>query len=210
MKHWIPCQPTDRAASTMMRFILETSQAVKTYTAQRIYLGDRRGSNKPVENLMNEWLNDYMRLHRIAADVPRYAVRDAMEEVLTNGIKTWPEERADWNGFSVQPRKGWKGEEEKEEAISWEEYIRGKRKRVVKEGDRRSVIPDMAVRSLMEKGIVGFKWGRVLLRGAYENKLGVQAAQHGIGKEEFLKHVKKMDFVRLTSDSDWKVNFTLE
>lgn len=194
----------------MMRFILQTSQEVKNYTVQRIFLGDRKSSNKPVEFLMNEWLNDYLRLHRVAEDVPRYAMRDAMQEILKNGTKTRPEERIDWNGFSVVPRKGWRKEKVDITTMSWEEYTKGKTRREVKEGDNRTVVPDMAVRSLMEKGIIGFKWGRVLLRGPYEDRLGVQAAQHGIGKEEFLKHVKQIDFVRLTSDSDWKVNFTLE
>lgn len=209
MKNWIMCKPVDKGSLAMMNFILETSQKIKTYTVQRIYLGDRKGSNKPIENLMNEWIQDYLRLHRIAEDVPRYALRDGMREVLVNGIRVLPEEKIDWNGFSVEPRKGWRKKKEETPALSWEEYIGGKKKKEVREDDQRTVRPDLAVRSLFERGTVSFRWGRVALLGKYEQKLGVQGAKKGIGKEDFLRHVKQVDFYSLGKDR-WKVHFVLE
>lgn len=193
-----------------MRFILETSQDVKSYTARRIWLGERKGSIKPVQQLLNEWLGEYLRQNRIAEDAPRFALRDAMNEILTYGVKTPPEERIDWEGFSVEPRKGWSKEKKAEEpGMTWDQYMSGKTKKV--EGDNRTVKPDLAVRSLYEQGIVRFRWGSIHLRGPYEDRLTIQAARAGIPKEDFLRRVTQIDLVRVKEETDnWKVNFILE
>lgn len=212
MKYWIPCQPAERNTRAMMRFILATSQQVKIYTAKRIEAGDRKNSTKPVDVLMKEWLGEYLKQARQAEDAPRYALQDAIGEVLRNGVGTWPDQRVDWEAFSVEARGGWKKEKKKKEEalVSWEDYLEGKAKKEIKEGDKRTVVPDQAVKDLLEKGILRFKWGTVQLEGNYASRLAVQAASKGIAPEDFLRRVSTIDFVKVSVKDEWKANFVLE
>lgn len=197
----------------MMRFILRTTQEAKKYTEERILLGDRKGSIRPMEDLLTDWMKEYLRANRLAEAVPRFTLRDAMREVLVNGAKKKPEERIAWNGFVIEPRKGWKKEQvEETKTMSWEDYLAGKEVKEKKEGDNRVVKPDLAVRALLEKGLLRFKWGTVQLQGTYEAILSMAAAQKGVAKEEILRKVVQVDFMKNSSanHSEWKVDFILE
>lgn len=205
MKNWIPCSPFDKASRTMMTFILETCQDIKRYTDRRIFLGDRKGSAKPQWMLLNEWMNDYMRLHREVEDVPRYAMKDAMNEIMTNGIKKQPQFRRDYNVFSIEPRSGWKRELDESET-EWKDYTNGK----VKKEDGRVVNPTTAIERMYEDGFVAFRWGKVKMKGNYADILGSQVEKKNIQRDQFLRRVVTIDLSRLNDEDDWKINFNLE
>lgn len=205
--NWILCSPADKQTAASMRYILETCQSIKDYTHDRIFLGHRRGNRKPLESLIKEWLANYIRTHIVAEDAPRYALRDAMREVLVNGIAVHPSERTDYQVFTAEPRPGWKKASEKKKTLSWGDYLEGKSTK--EETDRREVRPDVAVGMLFEHGSFSFRWGQVQLRGRYTGRLQTQAGKKGIDGVDFLKKTKEVDFMRI-NDEDWKVNFNLE
>lgn len=209
MKNWILCKPADRQTLGSMRYILETCQDLKNYTHNRIFLGNRRNNRKPLENLINEWGNDYLRLYRIAEDAPRHALRDAIREVLVNGIQVHPRDRKDYQVFTVEPRPGWRKASEKKKTLSWGDYLEGKEKK--DDFDRRTVTPDAAIESLFERGLFSFRWGQIQLRGEFTKNLQSQAKKEGIDELDFLKRVKEIDFMRMGKEwENWKVNFNLE
>lgn len=210
MKNWIVCGPYDRQTLASMRYILTTCQGVKDFTHDRILGGMRKASRKPVEDLITEWVKDYVRLNVIAQDAPRFALKDAAREVMVNGIAVHPRDRTDYMAFTVEPRPGWSQENKVKKTLAWGDYLEGKSNQ--ESEDRRVVTPENSIEKLFEEGLVSFRWGRVLLRGSYVVKLNMTARKAGIDNSEFLKKTKSVDFA-LTNFGDyetWKVNFNVE
>lgn len=209
MKNWITCGPADRQTTASMRYILETCQTAKKYTYHRILAGDRKGNRKPLSTLIDEWTREFLRIHRLAEDAPRYALKDAIREVLVNGISVHPQERKDYQVYTVEPRPGWKKVNESRKTLSWSDYLEGKKSE--RGIDKRTITPDAAIQTLFEYGLFSFRWGQVYLRGEFARKLQSQAKKRGIDEVDFLRKVKDIDFMRLGDGwEDWKVNFNLE
>lgn len=191
----------------MMKFILESCQQVKLYATEKMVQGEHRGSTKGREGIVSEWVSGYIRLNRIAEDVPRYSLRNAVEDILDGGTSVPLERRNSYRIFVVDPRIGWKKQTDFGTELNWEDYLEG---RTTPKEDHRTVKPDTATYNLFEEGLVSFKWGRILLKGKFTEVIDRQCQVKGIDRMNFLREVKDIQFARIGSTDRWKVNFNIQ
>lgn len=188
---WVDVYPANKETAAMLRFTLTHCQGIKKYTAERILNGDRKpggpagGAKRGVE----AWLRDYLAKTKATADIPRYALRDALAGVWEDGVsKQMPWQKKEWNIFRAEPRAPWK------EAPKQGPLFVNRRK----DADR-----------LFEQGELTFRWGKLKFKRKALEQLNGLLVEKGWLREELLERLQLIEFYS-TDKEKWQVNFIFE
>lgn len=198
---WFDFEPADRESEAMFAFILETCQDIKGWAYDRIVEEGRKPGPTPKEVRREQWLEDYFRINPSALDIPRYALRSALEVVLEYGKKKNPRKATAWNKFQVDPRKGWRKEANRDKVVSWDDWLKGKEASSYEQ----RVTKDKTAMLLFEKGLLHFRWGRLEFNKTNLRRLAQVAVENDWSLEELIHHIKQINFRRWRDR--WQVNF---
>lgn len=200
---WFDVVAVDRESEAMLGFILETCQDIKVWAYERIVTEGRKPGPTPKEVRREEWLEEYLRLKPEATDVPRQALRSALEMTLDYGKKKNPRIALAWNKFSVDPRKGWRKTENKEKVVSWDDWVKGKE---ISSYEQR-VTKEKATVQLFSQNTLAFRWGRIGFNNTPLRRLQEHITQLDLSQEEFIAKIKSVNFRRWRGK--WQVNFDI-
>lgn len=199
---WLPCEPLDRDSAAMMNFILAACQAVKKVTYERIERGDRKGSIVPRQKTRDQWLAEFLKKYSYADEVPRYALRNAMDKIMEEGTRKRPEARQDWNLFAVEARKGWYPHRRYRPRVTWEQWSNGEE---TKERVQR-VTASGTASELFETGEIYFRWAKIRLTPAGVKKLEAEMALQEVTPEQLIVMVTSIEFAK--RKNGWWLNFS--
>ena len=209
-KTWIECEPFNSETRGMMFFMLTTCQSLKLWVMERRKNGELKPGGEEGEGAKRQekWLQEYLEEHTAAKDIPRYTLRQAIDEVWEADKTTNLARMRSWSDFSVEPRQGWSAYvTTTRKKLTYEEWLAGK----TNAPSRPRVTADKAVEDLFDHNVIRFRWGQVF----FENVKGLRAIRRlamehrAVNYGSFFARIEEMTFRYHNEEASWQVKIDL-